>query len=57
MLAIIPLVMVAIVPNYIGEAVGFAEESIVKTPGFPIEPVSGEEPPILPIIGIIGIEQ
>ena len=58
-LALITLLTVSLgfFANQGGEAVGFTEESIVNTPGFPIEPVSGEEPPITPIIGIIGIEQ
>jgi len=58
LLAILPLVMVALSADYIGEAEALeSEENISKIWNFPIEPVSGEEPPISPIIGIIGIEQ
>jgi len=67
LLALLPLLTVPLTIDYavadtaqakgLGEAVGFAEESIVNTLGFPIEPVSGEELPITPIIGIIGVEQ
>jgi len=57
LLAILPLVMVAIVPDYIGEADAYeSEENISYTSNFPIELVP-EEPSITPIIGIIGIER
>ena len=67
LLALLPLLTVPLTIDYavadtaqakgLGEVAGFAEESIVNTPGFQIELVSGEELPIAPIIGIIGIEQ
>ena len=57
LLAILPLVMVAIVPDYIGEADAYeSEENISYTSSVPIELVS-EEPSITPIIGIIGVER
>ncbi len=58
LLAILPLVMVALSADYIGTAEALeSEENISKIWNFPIEPVSGEEPRVSPIIGIIGIEQ
>ena len=43
---------------YMDEVEGFeSEEKTVHALASPIEPVSGEEPRISPIIGIIGIEQ
>ncbi len=58
LLAILPLVMVALSADYIGEAEALeSEENISKILDFPVEPVSGEKPPISPIIGIIGAEQ
>jgi len=57
MFAILPLVMVALAPDYIGEADAYeSEENISLSSSFPIEPVSGESS-ITPIIVIIGVEQ
>jgi len=57
LLAILPLALVALTPDLIGEADAYeSEESISHISSFPIELVSGEEY-IIPIIVIIGIEQ
>ncbi len=57
MLAIIPLVMIAIVPNYIGEADAFeSEENIIQVSNSTLVLVSGEEY-ITPIVVIISVEQ
>ena len=57
MLAIIPLVMIAIVPNYIGEADAFEPEvKIIQISNSTLELVSDEDY-ITPIIVIISIEQ
>ena len=58
LLVILPLVMVALSADYIGEAEALeSEENISKIWEFPVEPVAGEEPRVSPIIVIIGIEQ
>jgi len=55
---ILPLLLTTLALLNIGEAEGFeSEEKTVLALAFPIDPVSGEEPRISPIIGIIGIEQ
>ena len=55
---ILPLLLTALALLYVGEAEGFeSEEKTVHALTSLIEPVSGEEPGITPIIGIIGIEQ
>ena len=55
---ILPLLLTTFALLYVGEAEGFeSEEKTVHALASPIEPVSGEEPPITPIIGIIGVEQ
>jgi len=55
---ILPLFLTTLALLYIGEAEGFeSEEKIAHTLASPIESVSGEEPRISPIIGIIGVEQ
>jgi len=57
LLAILPLALVTLTPDLIGEADAYeSEESISHISSFPIELVSGEEY-IIPIIVIIGIEQ
>ncbi len=55
---ILPLLLTTLALLYVSEAEGFElEEKTVHVLALPIEPVSGEEPRITPIIGIIGIEQ
>ncbi len=55
---ILPLLLTTLALSYVGEADGFeSEEKTVHALASPIEPVSGEEPRITPIIGIIGVEQ
>ncbi len=55
---IFPLLLTTLGLLYVGEAEGFeSEEKTVLALASPIEPVSGEEPRISPIIGIIGVEQ
>ena len=55
---ILPLLLTTLALLYVGEAEGFeSEEKIAHTLASPIESVSGEEPRISPIIGIIGVEQ
>ncbi len=54
---ILPLLLTTLALLYVGEAEGFeSEENISNTSSSPIETVS-EEPRIIPIIVIIGIEQ
>jgi len=56
-LAILPLALVALTPDLIGEADAYeSEENISNSSSFSIELVS-EEPSITPIIGIIGVER
>ena len=58
LLVILPLLLTALLIFYIGPAEALeSEENISKILDFPVEPVSGEKPPISPIIGIIGAEQ
>jgi len=55
---ILPLLLTTLALLYVGEVEGFeSEEKTVHALASPIEPVSGEEPRITPIIGIIGVEQ
>jgi len=55
---ILPLLLTTLALLYIGEAEGFeSQEKTVFALASPIEPVSGEEPRISPIIGIIGVEK
>ncbi len=55
---IFPLLLTTLALLYVGEAEGFeSEEKTVLALASPIEPVSGEEPSITPIIVIIGVEQ
>ncbi len=55
---ILSLLLTTLALLYVGEADGFeSEEKTVHALASPIEPVSGEEPRITPIIGIIGVEQ
>ncbi len=55
---IFPLLLTTLALLYVGEAEGFeSEEKITHTLASPIESVSGEEPRISPIIGIIGVGQ
>ncbi len=55
---IFPILLTTLALLYVGEAEGFeSEEKTVLALASLIEPVSGEEPRISPIIGIIGIEQ
>jgi len=55
---ILPLLLTTLALLYVGEAEGFeSEEKTIHALASLIEPVSGEEPRISPIIGIIGIEQ
>ena len=55
---ILPLLLTTLALLYVGEAEGFeSEEKTVHALTFPTDLVSGEEPRISPIIGIIGIEQ
>jgi len=55
---ILPLLLTTLAILYVGEVEGFeSEEKTVHALASPIEPVSGEEPRITPIIGIIGVEQ
>ena len=57
LLAILPLALVALTPDLIGEADAYElEENISNSSSFSIELVS-EEPSIAPIIGIIGVER
>jgi len=58
LLVVLPLLLTALFIIYIGPAEALeSDENISKIWDFPVKPVSGEEPPISPIIGIIGIEQ
>ncbi len=55
---ILPLLLTTLALLYVGEAEGFvSDEKTVHALASPIEPVSVEEPRIIPIIGIIGVEQ
>jgi len=55
---ILPLLLTTLGLLYIGEAEGFeSEEKTVLTLALLIQPVSGDESRISPIIGIIGVEQ
>jgi len=55
---ILPLLLTTFALLYVGEAEGSeSEEKTILALASLIEPVSGEEPRISPIIGIIGIEQ
>jgi len=57
LLAILPLALVALTPDLIGEADAYeSQENISLTSSFPLEQTSGEEY-FTPIIVIIGIEQ
>jgi len=57
LLAILPLALVALTPDLIGEADAFeSEEDIIQTSNSTLELVSGEEY-ITPIIVIISVEQ
>ncbi len=57
LLAILPLALVALTPDLIGEADAYKlEENISNSSSFSIELVS-EEPSITPIISIIGVER
>ena len=57
LLAILPLALVALTPDLIGEADAFeSEEDIIQTSNSILELVSGEEY-ITPIIVIISVEQ
>ncbi len=57
LLAILPLALVALTPDLIGEADAYElEENISNSSSFSIELVS-EEPSITPIIAIIGVER
>jgi len=58
MFVVLPLLLATFALLYVGEVEGFeSEEKTVHALASPIEPVSGEEPRITPIIGIISIEQ
>ena len=57
LLAILPLALVALTPDLIGEANAYeSEENIIQTSNSTLELVSGEEY-ITPIIVIISVEQ
>jgi len=57
LLAILPLALVALTPDLIGEADAYeSEENIIQTSNSTLELVSGEEY-ITPIIVIISVEQ
>jgi len=55
---VLPLLLATLALYYIGEADAYeSEENIIQTSKSTLKLVSGEEPPIAPIIGIIGVEQ